>query len=242
MSDSTARLPDDLMKPNEASAKPAVPAETPSPEVAPAAVEGTDAVKILIVDDRADKIMALESVLSDLHQEIVKVNSGRQALRALLHDDYAVILLDVHMPEMDGFETAALIRQRRNSEKTPIIFVTAISDAETHIGRGYSLGAVDYIRTPIEPEPHLQTQLFTKVILSLMLGRSARTYLDTQRAAHMERMRQLTELRRTGGSLDGLLADHGLFHLEADLRWIDLTEARLDAIATAIEHDEEVQP
>ena len=106
-------------------------------------------------------------------------------------------------------------------------------------------GAADvdeWLRTPIEPEPHLQTQLFTKVILSLMLGRSARTYLDTQRAAHMERMRQLTELRRTAGSLDGLLADHGLFHLEADLRWIDLTEARLDAIATAIEHDEEVQP
>jgi DNA-binding PadR family transcriptional regulator len=98
-----------------------------------------------------------------------------------------------------------------------------------------------WLKTPIEPEPHLQTLLFTKVVLSLILGRSARTYLDTQRAAHMERMRQLTQLRRTAGSVEALLADHGLFHLEADLRWIDLTEARLASIAKAIEH-EEVQP
>src|SRR6202020_2451235 len=75
---------------------------------------------------------------------------------------------------------------------------------------------------PVEPEPHLQTVLFVKVVLALMLGRSAETYLDTQRAAHLQRMRQLTELRRTGAVVDGLLADHGLFHLEADLRWIDL--------------------
>src|SRR4029079_4542075 len=123
-----------------------------APEAAPLSGEASDAVKILIVDDRPDKIMALEAVLSDLRQDIVKVNSGRQALRALLQDDYAVILLDVHMPEMDGFETAALIRQRKNSEKTPIIFVTAVSDTETHVTRGYSLGAVDYINTPVEPE------------------------------------------------------------------------------------------
>ena len=99
-----------------------------------------------------------------------------------------------------------------------------------------------WLRTPIQPEPHLQTLLFTKVVLSLILGRSARTYLDTQRAAHIERMRQLTQLRRTAGSVEALLADHGLFHLEADLRWIDLTEARLASIATAIEQREEVQP
>jgi DNA-binding PadR family transcriptional regulator len=100
----------------------------------------------------------------------------------------------------------------------------------------------EWLRTPIDPEPHLQTLLFTKVVLSLILGRSARTYLDTQRAAHMERMRQLTELRRTAGSVEALLADHGLFHLEADLRWIDLTEARLVSIAKAIENHEEVHP
>ena len=71
--------------------------------------------------------------------------------------------------------------------------------------------------------------LFAKVVLALMLGRPADEYLDTQRAAHLQRMRELTELKRTGGLVDALLADHGLFHLEADLRWIDLTAARLDA-------------
>jgi DNA-binding PadR family transcriptional regulator len=99
-----------------------------------------------------------------------------------------------------------------------------------------------WLKTPIEPEPHLQTLLFTKVVLSLLLGRSARTYLDTQRAAHVERMRQLTELRRSGGPVEALLADNGLFHLEADLRWIDLTEARLASIAKAIDNREEAQP
>jgi hypothetical protein len=100
----------------------------------------------------------------------------------------------------------------------------------------------EWLKTPIEPEPHLQTVLFTKVVLSLLLGRSARTYLDTQRAAHMERMHQLTDLRRRAGSVEALLADHGLFHLEADLRWIDLTEARLASIADAIDNHEEVGP
>lgn len=100
----------------------------------------------------------------------------------------------------------------------------------------------DWLRTPIEPEPHLQTLLFTKVVLSLILGRSARTYLDTQRAAHLARMQQLTERRRTAGSVEALLADHAIFHLDADLRWIDLTEARLAAIAKAVEEREEVRP
>ncbi len=76
--------------------------------------------------------------------------------------------------------------------------------------------------------------LFTKVVLALLLGRDAEAYLDTQRAAHLRRMRELTELRRTGPLVDALLADHGLFHLEADLRWIDLTTARLDALAAEV--------
>jgi DNA-binding PadR family transcriptional regulator len=91
-----------------------------------------------------------------------------------------------------------------------------------------------WLAKPIEPEPHLQTVLFVKVVLALMLGRSAQRYLDTQRGAHLQRMRELTELRRTGELVDGLLADHGLFHLEADLRWIDMTAARLDALADVV--------
>jgi DNA-binding PadR family transcriptional regulator len=91
-----------------------------------------------------------------------------------------------------------------------------------------------WLTEPVDPEPHLQTLLFTKVVLSIMLGRSAEHYLDTQRAAHLGRMRELTELKRTGSTADALLADHGLFHLEADLRWIDLTSARLSALADMV--------
>jgi DNA-binding PadR family transcriptional regulator len=99
------------------------------------------------------------------------------------------------------------------------------------------LGATEvqtWLAEPVEPEPHLQTVLFAKVVLALMLGRPAEEYLDTQRAAHLQRMRELTEIKRTGGLVDALLADHGLFHLEADLRWIELTVARLDALAEAV--------
>ena len=91
-----------------------------------------------------------------------------------------------------------------------------------------------WLREPVEPEPDLQTVLFAKVVLALMLGRPAEHYLDIQRAAHMNRMRELTEIKRTGGLVDALLADHGLFHLEADLRWIELTTARLAALAKEV--------
>jgi hypothetical protein len=80
----------------------------------------------------------------------------------------------------------------------------------------------------------LQTVLFAKVTLALLLGRPAEGYLDVQRAAHLQRMRELTELRPTAGIVDALLADHGLFHLEADLRWIDVTAARLQSLAEAV--------
>ena len=91
-----------------------------------------------------------------------------------------------------------------------------------------------WLTEPIEPEPHLQTVLFAKVVVALMLGRPADIYLDTQRAAHLARMRELTELKRSGTLMDTLLADHGLFHLEADLRWIDVTSARLSALAEMV--------
>ena len=103
--------------------------------------------------------------------------------------------------------------------------------AITNVGRH----EVDtWLAEPVEPEPHLQTVLFAKVTLALMLGKPASAYLDTQRAAHFRRMQELTELKRTGPLVDALLADHGLFHLEADLRWIDMTAARLDALARAV--------
>jgi DNA-binding PadR family transcriptional regulator len=94
-----------------------------------------------------------------------------------------------------------------------------------------------WLAEPAEPEPHLQTVLFAKVVLALMSGRDAGKFLDTQRAAHLTRMRELTELKRKGEFVDALLADHGLFHLEADLRWIDMTAARLSSLANEVRHD-----
>lgn len=119
---------------------------------APVFSQPTDAVDILLVDDSPIKLLTLQTILEDLKQNVVTAQSGREALRKALAQDFAVIILDVHMPELDGFETAELIRQRPRSEFTPIIFVSAINQTETHAARGYSLGAVDYIFTPIVPE------------------------------------------------------------------------------------------
>jgi DNA-binding PadR family transcriptional regulator len=91
-----------------------------------------------------------------------------------------------------------------------------------------------WLSQPVDPEPHQQTVLFAKVVLALMLDRSAGDYLDRQRAAHLQRMRELTEIKRKGSLVDMLLADHGLFHLDADLRWIDMTAARLGPLAEMV--------
>ena len=91
-----------------------------------------------------------------------------------------------------------------------------------------------WLSETVEPEPHLQTVLFAKVTLALVLGRPAERYLDAQRSAHLQRMRVLTEQRRTGSVVDALLADYGLFHLEADLRWIDITAARLETLSEEV--------
>lgn len=108
-------------------------------------------VSILLVDDNPDKLLALERVLEGLGQNLVKAHSGAEALRILLRQDFALILLDVKMPQMDGFETAALIRQRPRSAHTPIIFVTAFTATDPQVYKAYSLGAVDCIFTPIVP-------------------------------------------------------------------------------------------
>src|SRR2546428_1310422 len=108
-------------------------------------------VDILLVDDDATKRFALTAILAPLGQNVVEAASGPDALRQLLKQDFAVILLDVRMPGMDGFEAAQLIRQRPRSELTPIIFVTALDRAETDMGRGSDLGAVDFVFAPVVP-------------------------------------------------------------------------------------------
>src|SRR5262245_17207029 len=120
--------------------------------VDPVAGAGPEVASVLIVDDRPDKLLALESILAGEGHRVVAARSGEEALRHVLGADFAVILLDVRMPGMDGFETASLIRGRSRSEKTPIIFLTAFGDPAVDVARSYSLGAVDYIQMPVAPE------------------------------------------------------------------------------------------
>ncbi len=110
-----------------------------------------DKIKILLVDDRPENLLAYRAILGELDLELTFADCGEEALKSVLTNDFAVILLDVNMPGMDGFETAAFIRGRKHSSHTPIIFVTAFPD-EVHAARGYAHGAVDYLQTPIVPE------------------------------------------------------------------------------------------
>src|SRR4028119_866707 len=107
-------------------------------------------VNVLLVDDHPENLLALEAILDSPSQHLVKAHSGEEALRCLLHQDFAVILLDVQMPGMDGFETATLIRNRPRSQYTPSIFLTAFSTSDTLRFKGYSLGAGDYLFKPVE--------------------------------------------------------------------------------------------
>lgn len=115
-------------------------------------VQPPDRVNVLLVDDRPENLVALQAILNSPSYNLVQANSGAEALRCLLNQDFAVILLDVQMPGMDGFETATLIRSRDRSRSTPIIFITAFSSNDTHVFKGYSLGAVDYLFKPLKPE------------------------------------------------------------------------------------------
>ena len=166
---------------------------------------GPERVNVLVVDDSADKRLAIGAILEELGQNVVEARSGREALRELLRQDFAVVLLDVNMPGMDGFETAAMIRQRKNSEHTPIIFITAYSD-DTHARQGYSLGAVDYIITPVIPEV-----LKSKVAFFVDLYRKSdeiRRQAESlaERAAHLPRLTGASLAINSARSVEEILA------------------------------------
>ncbi len=112
---------------------------------------GETKAKVLLVDDRPENLLALEAILQGLDQELVTAESGEEALKRLLTDDFAVILLDVQMPGMDGFETAEHIKRRERTRHVPIVFLTAIDREPHHAFRGYSVGAVDYLAKPFDP-------------------------------------------------------------------------------------------
>ena len=124
--------------------------------------------RVLLVDDEPDNLVALTAVLEPLGRELVSAASGEEALKLLLREEFAVILLDVRMPGLDGFETAALIKQRERTRHVPIIFVTAISKDTEQVFRGYSEGAVDYLLKPYDP-----TVLRSKVAVFLELHEKA---------------------------------------------------------------------
>ena len=126
--------------------------ETESSERSQAVQERPAQVNILLVDDEPANLLALEAVLGGLGQNLVRARSGKEALRRLIQEDFALILLDVAMPEMDGFETARLIRERDKNRLVPIIFLTAVGKSENEIFKGYESGGVDYILKPFVPE------------------------------------------------------------------------------------------
>jgi signal transduction histidine kinase/DNA-binding response OmpR family regulator len=168
-----------------------------------------DNISILVVDDKPEKVLAVSAVLEELGQVIVSANSGRDALRCVLAQEFAVILLDVNMPGMNGFETAQLIRQRRSTSHTPIIFITAFAD-EMQLVRGYSLGAVDYILAPFVPEV-----LRTKVGVFVELYRKT---VQNQRQAELERKRaaQLQKLAAASLAINASRSLQSLMQVVAD--------------------------
>jgi PAS domain S-box-containing protein len=168
---------------------------------------------ILLVDDRADKLLALEAILTSLGQNLVKANSGKEALRHLLNQEFAVILLDVSMPCMDGFETASLIRKRASSEHTPIIFITSFNNSDNHMSQGYSLGAVDYMMTPIVPDV-----LRTKVSVFVELHKKSELIRhQSEQLRRIEEERHQRELAQVSDRLDSETKRNRFFTLSIDL-------------------------
>ena len=162
-----------------------------------------DQVNILLVDDQPARLLSYESILSDLGHNLVSANSGREALEKLMRDDFAVILLDVSMPGMDGFETASLIHEHPRFERTPIIFVTGVHMTELDRLKGYKVGAVDYVYIPVVPEilrgkVDVLVELYCKRRELQSLNRSLEDANSQLAQAHStlqaEKTRELTEL------------------------------------------------
>ncbi|HEX6558122.1 MAG TPA: ATP-binding protein [Longimicrobiales bacterium] len=175
--------------------------------------------RILIVDDRPENLLALEAILVPLGHELVRAYSGPDALRALLRDDFAVILLDVQMPGMNGFETVELIKARERTRHIPVIFLTAISKEDQYVFHGYSVGAVDYMFKPLQPDI-----LRSKVSVFVDLHLKNQQLREQEHRLHDARRREL-EQRYT------------LERLESEARFSDLLASATDAIVAFDEHN-----
>jgi CheY-like chemotaxis protein len=173
--------------------------------------------KILLVDDRAENLVALEAILSSLDQQLVLVRSGEEALKALLSEEFAVILLDVVMPGMDGFETAAHIKRRARTHDVPIIFLTAAGAESDDAFRGYEAGAVDYIAKPFDP-----WVLRAKVAVFVDLYMKNRQIME-----QADLLRRQAE-SAAGGATSGLLAE-----LSRRLSTVEVAAAGLASLPVA---------
>jgi signal transduction histidine kinase len=189
-----------------------------------------DRVSLLLVDDQEANLSALEAVLEPFGEHLVKARSGREALERLLQTDFAVVLLDVQMPGMSGFDIAALVRARDRTRHTPILFLTAISQTDADVRRGYELGAVDYVFKPIAPEI-----LRAKVAVFVELHRRrrqetlareelARSNRDLEEFAHVVAHDLQAPLRGVTSHLESLAKHEGSLE-DRDRRHLDAAVA-----------------
>src|SRR5438045_8223193 len=165
----------------------------PSPDLA-------ERARVLLVDDDERNLLAVATVLEDLG-EVVLARSGEEALRHLLKDEFAVILLDVYMPGMDGYETAQIIRVRDQTKGIPIVFLSAVNKETEHQLRGYSMGAVDYVFKPVDPvilrsKVSVFVQLFEKTKEVERKAKHEQALLDANLRANADRLHAEQELRR----------------------------------------------
>ena len=161
---------------------------------------GAERARVLLVDDDERNLLAVATVLEDLG-EVVLARSGEEALRHLLKGEFAVILLDVYMPGMDGYETAQIIRNRDQTKGIPIVFLSAVNKEAEHLLRGYSMGAVDYVFKPVDPiilrsKVAVFVDLFEKTKEIERKARHEQALLDANLRANAERLRAEQELRR----------------------------------------------
>jgi two-component system, sensor histidine kinase and response regulator len=194
------------------------------------AAEMPEPVKILLVDDQADNLLSAGAVLESLGEEVVTAESGREALRQLLDHDFAVIVLDVMMPEMDGFETAALIRQRDRSRHTPIIFLTALGRSEEHIKQGYTLGAVDYLGKPFVPEI-----LRAKVSVFVELHRKSGLLAHQSKLLERQNSELQEAIRRSWRAEEEIKALNR--HLERRIAELNDLNHELETFSYTVSHD-----
>src|SRR5438309_9393154 len=204
----------------------------------PVAEEQAERARVLLVDDDERNLLAVATVLEDLG-EVVLARSGEEALRHLLKGEFAVILLDVYMPGLDGYETAKIIRDREQSKGIPIVFLSAVNKEAEHLMRGYSMGAVDYVFKPVDPiilrsKVAVFVELFEKSKEVERKARHEQALLDANLRANAERLRAEQELRRAEQRQAAIIQSLPMvLYLEphdANPRWPTYVSGDLEAI------------